>query len=193
MMKNNIKRNNVKWQKRLILPTIIIFALIAIGTEFGLAQEQKVDPKFRWEFSIGGISYYVSKVNYWNFGPELIIQYALKKNWGVYGSISYPYKRMTNRGYGFREGFPFDIGAFLSTGKTNLVMNFGLGISYIWGSDSDGSYLGDFGGHVSGHLSFWITNHFGAFARATLRLWLGERYGDGAASPSISAGLSFRF
>lgn len=171
---------------------IMLFAFSASNVS-AYGQDRENTDYFKWEFSLGGISYYVSKANYWNFGPELVIQYALNKKWGVYGGISYPYKRMAQRGYGFREGFPFDIGASLSTGDTNLVLKYGLGISYIFGSDSDGSIHREFGAHISGHLSFWFTDNIGAYLRGILRLWLGDREGEGATSPSLSAGIGFRF
>lgn len=148
---------------------------------------------FHWEFSIGGTSYYVSRANNWNFGPELTVQYAFSNTKGVYVSILYPTIRMTSQGYGFREGLAFDLGGWLSPRRVQSWLKLGLGFSYIFGSDADGSIIRGSAAHISAQASYWFKKNVGIWVRGVLRLWIGERRNDSKSSPSFSAGIGFRF
>lgn len=170
---------------------VLVFLLCAfpcIGKE-----KQKQDDIFRWEFSLGGTAYYVSRSNNWNFGPELTIRYALSKTMGVYGIVSYPSVRMTSRGYGFREGFPFDLGVWISPRHVRPFLWLGIGFSHLWGSDADGSLIRGSGPHILAQASYWFNRHMGLWVRGVLRYWLTEDNYDSRFSPGFSAGLGLRF
>jgi len=189
------KQKNVKdlskavWQWNLLFFMVIFFSVFPLFSQ----EEKESSNVFRWEISLGGVSYYVSSANNWNFGPELIVQHALSETFGIYASISYPSVRMTSRGYGFREGFPVDGGIWVCTRSVNPQIKLGGGLSHIFGSDSDGSQINNFGAHISTHVAYWFKPHIGIWARGVLRLWLGDRHSDSRSSPSFSAGVGFRF
>ena len=177
-----------RWREFILVSLILLCVLPAFG------QAEKENPGiFHWEFSLGGVSYYVSSANNWNFGPELTIQYAFANTYGIYVTVAYPTLRMTSRGYGFREGLPFDGGIWISSRSMKSPFKLGLGLSYIFGSDSDGSDVKGFGPHISTQASYWFTRHVGIWGRGVLRFWLGEHRHDSQFSPSFSAGLGFRF
>jgi uncharacterized protein YneR len=155
-------------------------------------QENKKPEVLHWELSIGGTSYYVSESNYWNFGPELLVRYAFSNTKSICVSILYPTIMMTSRGYGFREGLAFDLGGWFSTGAKSLL-SFGLGLSYIFGSDSDGSQIRAFGPHIGTQASYWFQRKLGLWVRGVLRYWIKDRHTDSQISPSFSAGIGFRF
>ena len=169
---------------------IVFFTLLLLCTFPFMGKEIET---YHWEFCIGGTDYYVSEANYWNFGPELTIQYAFSLTNGIYATVSYPSTRMTSRGYGFREGFPIDIGGWLTTRNYTTRLKLGAGLSHIFGSDSDGSEIKGLGAHLSAHGSYWFSKNIGAWVRGVLRFWLTGRQHDSKFSPSFSAGIGFRF
>jgi len=170
--------------------SVVLFILFCAFPSNG--QENKKPEVLHWELSIGGTSYYVSKANYWNFGPELLVRYAFSNTKGIYVSFLYPTIMMTSRGYGFREGLAFDLGGWFSIGAKSLL-SFGPGLSYIFGSDSDGSQIRMFGAHISAQASYWFKRKIGLWARGVLRFWIKDRRTDSLTSPSFSAGIGFRF
>ena len=156
-------------------------------------KENEKHDVFHWEFSIGGTSYYISRANYWNFGPELTVQYAFSTTKGIYVSFLYPTTRMTSRGYGFREGLAFDLGGWLSPRPVQSWLKLGLGFSYIFGSDADGSIIRGSAAHTSAQVSYWFKKNVGVWVRGVLRLWISERRNESKFGPSFSAGIGFRF
>jgi hypothetical protein len=171
-------------------PVIVTMLFLLLCTLPSMGKETNI---YRWEFCIGGADYYVTDSNYWNFGPELTVQYAFSVTGGMYAAASYPAVRMTSRGYGFREGFPMDIGGWLSPRRWTSRLKLGAGLSHIFGSDSDGSEIKGFGAHFSAHGSFWFSKNIGAWVRGVFRFWFAERRYDSKFSPSFSAGIGFRF
>lgn len=171
---------------------IVLFMLLCVLPANG-RENEKHDVLFHWEFSIGGTAYYVSSANYWNFGPELTVQYAFSNTKGIYVSVIYPTVRMTSRGYGFREGFAFDLGGWLSPRVLQPWLKFGVGLSYIFGSDADGSQIRGTGAHIGTQASYWFKRNLGVWVRGILRLWIKEGSNNWKSSPSFSAGIGFRF
>ena len=169
------------------------FLFILLCTFPSNGQEKKETGVLQWEFSIGGNSYYVSSANYWNFGPELTVQYAFSNTHGIYFSTIYPTVMMTSRGYGFREGFAFDLGGWLSPRRFRSWLKFGVGLSYIFGSDADGSQIRMGGVHIGSQASYWFKRKVGLWVRGVLRFWKKDRHNDDYFSPSFSAGIGFRF
>jgi hypothetical protein len=193
-MRNDQYLKNAK-QVPLLRQGFIAFLLILLFTSpLFLQAEREESLAYQWEFSLGGVSYYVSEANYWNFGPELTIHYAISNTFfGLYVSASYPTVKMSSRGYGFEGGVPMDGGIWLSSRSETSPFKLGAGLSHIFGSDSDGSQIKGFGAHISVQASYWFERHLGVWARGVLRLWFAERRYDSKTSPSFSAGVGFRF
>jgi hypothetical protein len=148
---------------------------------------------FPWEIYVGGSFYRVPTLKNWYFGPEITVQRALSKNFGLYATLSYLAVKTSKRGYDYREGFPVEGGFWLAILQEELPLKIGAGLNYIFGSDSDGGEINELGFHISTHGTYWLNDKWGIYLKGVLRFWPSDKHSSSTFSPSISAGIGFRF
>ena len=160
-----------------------LFALTVAAVSAPLGA-QATDASRPWMLSAGALTYRVSELNGWGFGPAAGAQRRVHKavrfdmNAGVLLSSS---------GFYDFSGVALDVGPALVRAGSSFDLGIGVGIASIVGGDSDGTGGGWIGGYVSGQASAWFAPAVGLTFRAAYR-----EISTGRSSPSFSLALAFR-
>jgi len=172
--------------------TVFVIVLLLLAIPSYTKEKQDYD-QLRWTIIVEGATYKVSEVNDWGWGLGLKIMYGLSPTFGIHvGAVGIP---TTKGGYSFR-GLALDGGIWFRLPSLKHWLTFEAGLNHIFGDDSDGSLWKAFGAHIGAHATLWLGKHIGLCGRAVFRYWFKKEdsfRSTNATSPSLSAGLAFRF
>lgn len=162
---------------------LLVMALAASGA--AALPAQTLPPK-AWTATLALTGLRVGASDSWLYGPELGVRRDFGPHWGVGLRASLPIydtKPFTDDG-----AVALDFGPALSFKGDKSELGFSVGATGFLVGDSGELIDGGIGGFADGHATAWLTPRLGVVGGATVRV-----AGDGAAYPSLSAGLSARF
>lgn len=176
---------NAKPFSRFSLLVMVLAASRAQALSAQALSAQGGRPK-AWTATVALTGLRVGKSDSWAYGPELGLRRDFGPRWGVVLRASLPI--FDTQPFSDDGAVALDLGPTLSFRTDRTELGLSAGATGFLVGDRGELIDGGVGAFADGHATAWLTPGVGLVAGATVRL-----AGDGAAYPSISAGLSAKF